>query len=80
VLYGLLVDWKLELLDNGQSLYTKTAESRPAESIEFQSREGSPEWAAYAVMMDSAYYNYLRDRLESSGLPALFTRSNFQFQ
>jgi hypothetical protein len=80
VLYELVVNWKLELFDEaGKPLYTRQAESRPAESFQFNMQEGAPQWAPYSVMMDSAYYNYVRELLEASGLPTPFERSTFQF-
>jgi hypothetical protein len=80
-LFNLDVAWKFQVFDvDGTPLATSLSRSNPAEKFRFRSNKGDPPWAAYGVMMDSAYYNYCREITGRLGLAPPVVREVFSFE
>ncbi|HSI32192.1 MAG: hypothetical protein ACAI43_26615 [Phycisphaerae bacterium] len=80
-LFNIEVAWEFAIFDTNGKLLTKSASrSRPGESLQFKRSRSDPDWAAYSVMMDSAYYNYCREVTGQLGLIPPPTRGYFEFE
>lgn len=79
-LFNLDVAWKFQIFDvDGKPLATNQSRSNPAEKLSFKLNKSDPTWAAYSVMMDSAYYNYCRQITGRLGLTPPLVREYFSF-
>jgi hypothetical protein len=80
-LFSIEVAWEFSVFDAGGKLLTRSrSRSMPAQEFRFRRSEDDPPWAAYSVMMDSAYYNYCREVTGRLGLIPVATREYFVFE
>ena len=80
-LFNLDVGWKFLIFDiDGKQLAAHQSHSNPAEKLRFELSKGDPSWAAYSVMMDSAYYNYCRQIAARLGLVQPVVKEVFDFE
>jgi hypothetical protein len=80
-LFSIEVEWEFSVFDiDGTLLSRNRSRSDPAESFRFQMKRSDPDWSAYSVMMDSAYYNYCREITGRLGMipPAVQERFTFE--
>ncbi len=82
LLFGVAVDWKLEVYGrDGTRLYAQApTRSEPASDFEVSTQPSDPDWGMYSVLMDSAYYNYSRQVTGMFGLEPPAERRVFVYQ
>jgi hypothetical protein len=80
MLFAINVEWKFKLLDRaGAEQFSNEEKSNPAGSVRITRGETDPDWAAYSVMMDSAYYNYSRKVAGAFGLTPPAEKGAFRY-
>lgn len=80
-LFKIEVMWEFSVLDvDGKPLARNRSRSFPAQDVRFRRDDDDPKWAAYSVMMDSAYYNYCREMTGRLGLIPVKVKDYFIFE
>ncbi len=80
MLFAINVEWKFKLLNRaGADQYANEETSNPAGSVRITRGASDPDWAAYSVMMDSAYYNYSRKVAGAFGLTPPAEKISFRY-
>ncbi|CAG0931843.1 hypothetical protein PLCT1_01909 [Planctomycetaceae bacterium] len=80
MLFAINVEWKFKLLNRaGADQYQNEETSNPAGSVRISRGADDPDWAAYSVMMDSAYYNYSRKVAGAFGLTPPAEKISFRY-
>jgi len=80
ILFSFQVEWKFKLTGrDGKELFVApSATSKPSDA-KINSQPTDPNWAAYSIMMDSAYYNYSREVTGRFGLTPPPQREVFSY-
>lgn len=80
MLFAINVEWTFKLLNRaGAEQYAAAETSNPASSVRITRGPKDPDWAAYSVMMDSAYYNYSRKVAGAFGLTPPAEKISFRY-
>lgn len=80
LLFSFIVEWEFELVSsNGKSLHKAPMSMSSPSDAKFTTDSGSPEWAPYSVMMDSAYFNYSREVTGRLGFEPPARKESFHF-
>ena len=80
MLFGLSVEWKMQVFERaGGVLYNEAEKSNPAQNVRISRNATDPEWAAYSVMMDSAYFNFSRKVTGAFGLTPPAEKTIFSY-
>ncbi len=80
MLFAINVEWTFKLLNRaGAEQYANAEKSNPAGSVRISRQTTDPEWAAYSIMMDSAYYNYSRKVAGAFGLKPPAEKTVFSY-
>jgi len=80
MLFAINVEWKFRLLSRaGAEQYANAETSNASGSVRITRKTTDPEWAAYSIMMDSAYYNYSRKVAGAFGLKPPAEKTMFSY-
>lgn len=80
-LFNIEVEWEFSIFDtDGKPLTRSRSRSMPGDEFRFRRSPGDPPWAAYSVMMDSAYYSYCREVTGRLGLIPVGMKEYFTFE
>ena len=80
-LFSVEVMWEFAIFDaDGKALTRSKSRSMPGDEFRFRRGDDDPAWAAYSVMMDSAYFNYCRQITGRLGLIPVAQKEYFMFQ